>query len=335
VNGFAEVQALISDNIGISQAELHYCPPGSLYQWMPMERVNGDTFRAVLSWSALNFGSEYYYYISAEDSSSNSNISCSSEFGFQLMTSQLFDDFESGLDKWISEGDWGLQEVRFHSPSHSLRDRVNSGIPSSEQLILTLITPWTPAGLTAFNLEYWTQYFLLPQNDTGYVEIEINGGWDKVDSVIGAIPNWEHRVVNLSEYIDLDSVRIRFRTRADTAFAYPTLGWYVDDIILSSGVVVGCEQDLNEKMRENLEICGISPNPGNQEFSLLFRIPGEGRVQARIYDLTGQLVAKAADSTFPAGNNFLKWNCTSASGIYFLQLEYKGQKKIAKIVVLK
>ena len=334
-NGYDDIIITAADNIGLAEVRFHYCQQGMTYQSMDMFNAGGDTFTVDASWSSLGLNSFYYYYFTALDSSSNANQTITPEFNFQCVSSSTFDDFESGLGKWESDGDWGLQDVRFKSPTHSARDRIEGGIPSSDQLILTLANPWIPTGLVELNLEFWTVYYLLPQNDTGFVELNSGGGWTAVDTVTGAAESWEQHILELSDFLAGDSLEIRFRTHVDTSFGFPTLGWYIDDMTLSTETIVSSGDLASSIPASGFEICRITPNPGNSEFAFIFHLPGAGRVRADIYNILGQTVANLADRHFQAGLNRIKWRSDASSGIYFFVIEYASEAGMGKFLLVK
>jgi len=334
-SGYDEVFISASDNMGLSEVNFNYCPQGMNYETVLMTHTGGDTFRTDFIWNSLNEGENYYYYFSAKDSSVGVNETITPEFFFTRASSMLFDDFDSGLAKWIADSNWNVQNVRFYSPLGSARDRGESGLPSSDSLILTLKNPWTPGGLGSLSLEYWTNYFFVPQNDTGFVEINTGESWIILDTLAGAGGYWEHQIVQLDDYISADSLRIRFRTLADTTYGNPTLGWYIDDVSLTTEPVVEAEPGYTSTIEYEFKILEINPNPGNAEFTFVFNIPGEGKVKAYIYNLLGQKVATIADGNFPRGINQVKWLGNASSGLYFVEIHYASETRMDKFMLIR
>ena len=324
-----------SDNIGLSSVKFHHRQESQPYQWLEMTPLEGDTFTASASWNNLSLGNYFYYYFSAQDSSSNLNTAVTPEYSFEAMTSAIFDDFESGLSQWDTDGGWELQNSRCFSPANALNDRPETGYPSSPQMTITLAQPWTPAGLADLHLEYWTQYFFLPQNDTGFVEINAGNGWLPQDTLGGVTAEWENRVIDLDAFLYVDSLLVRFRTNADTTFASPTLGWYIDDITLSVEPMVGFAESGVEPSVLCFTIESISPNPGNTNFTITFHLPQTGMVNASVFNIIGQRIEIIHQGYLPSGDNQIRWAGEYPSGIYFTQIEYCGERRIAKILLLK
>ena len=333
--GISAVSITASDNIGLTSVKFHYRQEGQSYQWLEMTPLAGDTFTASASWSDLNLGMSFYYYFSAQDSSANLNNAVTPEYSFEVTTTALFDDFENGLSNWEIDGSWGVQNTRCFSPENALNDRPETGYAASPQMTIAIAQPWLTAGLADLHLEYWTQYFFLPQNDTGFVEINTGNGWSPQDTLVGVFTEWENRAVDLEPFLNADSLTIRFRTTADTTFPSPTLGWYIDNIILSVGPMVGFANSDTKPTISDFNIESIFPNPGNGNFTITFQLPQAGMVNAHIYNIIGQNVETIYQGYFSSGINRIHWAGDRPSGIYFAQIEFNDERKVAKILLVK
>ncbi len=90
---------------------------------------------------------------------------------------------------------------------------------------------------------------------------------------------------------------------------------------------------------------GISPNPFNPStvigYELAPTATGEARVTLRIYTVDGRLVATLVDRVQDPGRHSVVWNGTdaggrgAASGIYFCELSYGGERSTRKMTLLK
>ncbi|UCH83591.1 MAG: FG-GAP repeat protein [Candidatus Latescibacterota bacterium] len=79
-----------------------------------------------------------------------------------------------------------------------------------------------------------------------------------------------------------------------------------------------------------------SPNPFRRSTAFSFEIPAEGRVQIRVFDVTGSLVAVLADDTYPPGESTVVWDgSATASGIYFARMVYGKQSFERKILIVR
>lgn len=334
--GCGNVEVSASDNLGLSEVDFFFRTDETEYQSVPMTEIEPGVFTAQAQWSNLQTMHYFYYYISARDNSSNLNHTITEEYFFQVVSTALFDNFESGMDNWTTTESWHLQSSRKFSGDYALNDRNLEGYPSSQELILTLACPWNPAGLTSLHLDYWTWYFMIPQSDTGFVDILTPSlTWETLDTIAGAIAEWEKRTVVLDPYLQTDSIIVRFRTHANMSYPLPALGWYIDDIVLSTQPLVGTDYENSLPERDNLPNFSVSPNPGNADFVFSFNIPASGIVKLNVYDILGHKIAELSDAFYESGLQRLTWHANSPSGIYFCQLDYAGKKYLTKLLLLK
>jgi flagellar hook assembly protein FlgD len=82
------------------------------------------------------------------------------------------------------------------------------------------------------------------------------------------------------------------------------------------------------------------PNPFNPTTTIAFDLASAGRVQLRIYDVTGKLVRTLVDESRPAGRYTETWTgidvvgARVASGVYFYRLDAMGFASTRKMVLL-
>ena len=334
-SGRGEASITARDNLGISEVVFNYRQEGGIYQSFAMTPAGGDTFAAEFFWYELQPSMSFLYYFSVVDNSFQMNRSVSPERSFMVVDSILFDDFESGMEKWVSESGWGVQNIQYFSPRSAVNDRAGAGTARFEQRVLTLADSWLLSGLPDLNFAYWTLHLFLPQNDTGFVEISQGTGWEALDTVTGVSPGWERRVVRLRDYINADSLAVRFRTITDTTAAHAGPGWYIDDIVISTEPLVGVQPENVHSQPSDFTIDRISPNPGNGEFIVRFYLSVEGLVKASVYNLLGKRVAALADEVYPPGLNSIRWRLDGPSGLYFARIECGGKNAVGKILLIK
>ena len=83
------------------------------------------------------------------------------------------------------------------------------------------------------------------------------------------------------------------------------------------------------------------PNPFNPSVHIEYAIGEAGWVEASVYNVLGRKAAELFQGWQSAGNHNLQWDgCDMTgrelpSGIYYLQVEFAGQVKTAKVVKLK
>jgi len=82
------------------------------------------------------------------------------------------------------------------------------------------------------------------------------------------------------------------------------------------------------------------PNPFRQRTELTFAIPRDGRLDIRMYDVTGRLVLSRAEPVRAGMTRMIisgrdDQNRALASGIYFLNAEYEGRSSTRKMILIK
>ncbi len=92
-------------------------------------------------------------------------------------------------------------------------------------------------------------------------------------------------------------------------------------------------------------ITGIAPNPFNPSTSISYVLnpveTGKARTTLNIYTIDGRLVTTLVDRIQDPGNHTVSWNgreangSAAASGIYFMELSYGGDKATRKMTLLK
>lgn len=76
------------------------------------------------------------------------------------------------------------------------------------------------------------------------------------------------------------------------------------------------------------------PNPFNQETKIEYKIPEQGWVTIKIFDILGREIETLVNEQKPPGNYTVRWNATGMpSGIYFYRLQ-AGMKTITKKLIL-
>jgi len=96
--------------------------------------------------------------------------------------------------------------------------------------------------------------------------------------------------------------------------------------------------NLNKTTSNKFELYSNFPNPFNSSTSLYFYLPENDNIRIIIYDVLGRKVMDSGSQFCSKGlNKFLfdSNNYNLSSGIYFLSVEYKGQIKFNKLVLIK
>jgi hypothetical protein len=82
------------------------------------------------------------------------------------------------------------------------------------------------------------------------------------------------------------------------------------------------------------------PNPFRQRTELTFTIPRDGRLDIRMYDVTGRMVLSRKEPVQAGMTRMLvsdrdDQNRALASGIYFLNAAYEGRSMTRKVILIK
>jgi hypothetical protein len=84
------------------------------------------------------------------------------------------------------------------------------------------------------------------------------------------------------------------------------------------------------------EISSVYPNPFNASTVIHYRIPKNGRVVIRVYDITGKEVDMLFRGNKRAGEHYFIWNAEKySSGVYLICLYLDTMAAIQKVVLLK
>lgn len=83
------------------------------------------------------------------------------------------------------------------------------------------------------------------------------------------------------------------------------------------------------------------PNPFNPATMIRYTLPARGRVKIAMHDARGTRVATLLDAERPAGAHTVPWNggndagAVVTSGVYFARLEFGGERRVYKTILLK
>lgn len=121
------------------------------------------------------------YWVVATDATSNHNTATSEIYTFEIVSSQLLDDFESGsTDKWDLGTGWGLGGLG-HNYSASITDSPDGDYENNSNNSLTYLGTFNLSTCAMAALSFWYWYFLEDGHDFGYVEASADGGeWTKL-----------------------------------------------------------------------------------------------------------------------------------------------------------
>jgi len=85
----------------------------------------------------------------------------------------------------------------------------------------------------------------------------------------------------------------------------------------------------------------VHPNPFNPATQIHFYLPSEDLVAVRVYDVNGRIVKELINGYRAAGEYNMIWNGrdelngTVASGMYFSQVSFGEERKVAKMMLVR
>ena len=109
----------------------------------------------------------------------------------------------------------------------------------------------------------------------------------------------------------------------------------------ANGNIVSIVTSLATAVEENSAVSQFAlgrttPNPGGGLRLVSFTLPSRGRASLRVFDVNGRLVATLVDRTLDAGRQDVRFPSDSwSNGLYFYRLEWAGQTKTGRLVVLR
>lgn len=111
-----------------------------------------------------------------------------------------------------------------------------------------------------------------------------------------------------------------------------------DNVVYGDGPYAVASFDLVDMPTEFAVAQGY-PNPFNPSITVPFALPNAGEVTFRVFNVLGQEVFNSTRN-YEIGHHRFLFDANNAgseivSGVYFLQVEYTGQVKTQKLMLLK
>jgi hypothetical protein len=101
-------------------------------------------------------------------------------------------------------------------------------------------------------------------------------------------------------------------------------------------IVANSHDAISTMVVREFALSSAYPNPFNPSTTVELSVPEAGHVSVMVYNVTGQLITKLADSYMNANQYQFTWQGENApSGMYLLRAEYAGQVSTQKIMLLK
>jgi hypothetical protein len=252
------------------------------------------------------------------------------------------EDWENGLQNWLVEGPWVIQNELSASGSAITDSWGGDGFYAMNcdvhiQTASPISLPSTEHQYLIFDQNLYTEW------DWDLVRVEVSPDqedWQEIWTGSGRYDWWHTVHVPLGEYAGQE-LYFRFRLTDQSSHVELTdPGWTLDNIRIVSGSVVSNQEYLNEAPALSALYPNF-PNPFNPETTIRFSLGTAGPVKLSVYNTKGQLVRTLANSQMPSGPHQMLWNgrdesgAPVASGVYFYRLDTDNYNRIMKMVLMK
>jgi PKD repeat protein len=183
----------------------------------------------------------YNYCVSAVYNEGESGQVCTSVYVGEPIGS-FFDDFESGPDKWVFTGDWGLTEEHSYSTSHSLADSPGGNYLPDQETYATMASSVDlsdPSVLSSY--VSWWMIMDIENGNFDYLYVEASdddfANFITLASFFGQdmLEPWVEYSYSLGSFIGSDNVKVRFHFSSDQGFEVD--GCYIDDFMITTSDV--------------------------------------------------------------------------------------------------
>jgi hypothetical protein len=135
-------------------------------------------------------------------------------------------------------------------------------------------------------------------------------------------------------------------TTGGTSRSVVLTGVFADSLRLESPVTIEVVRTTAVRQRADaaslFDVGTPRPNPGSRVFDLPVDITERGgRLHVSVVDVKGRLIATLADRQLGPGRHWISWQGTSGDGIavpngtYWIVVKFEGQRRVAKVTVLR
>jgi hypothetical protein len=287
-------------------------------------------FRELATFDEYVYNVTFYNQLASDQLTSNDTLQTT------LTTSTLLDNFESGITKWITTGDWGLD---FYNPVGGLFNLSNSppntSYENDSDTYAEYRYSFNLSTLESPKLSFQSFHFL-GSGDVGYVEVSSDRGqtWQQLRSYEGFDTSWNEEFIELNSYVGEGFNDVRLRFRVVTNEAQISLGWFIDDIEIDPGEIVSVT--TAEAVPSGYALYPNYPNPFNPKTIISYQLPVHTDVELSIFSVTGQKIVTLVSQQQPAGNYKYEWDASDlASGVYFYRITAGEFVQMRKLLLLK
>ncbi len=144
-------------------------------------------------------------------------------------------------------------------------------------------------------------------------------------------PNWDHFVDTAG-----DPAAIWYKM-----YALDAAGTSSDTCVTMLSTSVDAPENGSQLDSDRATLSILSSNPGPRTVRLGLSQPRSGRVQIKIFDLSGRAIATVVDEDGALGYHQTRWDgrrsdgTPASAGLYFVRLRFEGQSVTQRLVLLK
>ncbi len=259
-------------------------------------------------------------------------------FTFTLSQAIVSDCFDNTSLNWIKTGSWGLNTTQYVSPGKSLADSPSGNYTPDNLSYCKFPESVDLTDCTNATVSFMAKHSIALKGE--YINFEIstdNQNWQALKVFIGDQPEWTEYFFNLNAYIGQS---LWFRFLYENNYNSTADGIYIDDFKVFKDTFILPVND-HTVTPSAFKILGNYPNPFNPETHIRFQINQPGQVEMNIYNIKGQKVFSQKQSFSQAGVHQMNWTGTdnqqhqTGSGIYFYRLNYQGNTRTGKMLLMK
>ena len=339
-----QIDTVYDDRFGISESWLNWTVGSGDIMTTPMVPVDTTEiewqenviYSGILSGQALQLGDTIRYWITAQDGSSNANVSQSPTQFFLAEDHEILGAWD-GLSIYTEIRDWDTFQHGSLVPMAPWAYVVNLVLSNTDAVTDTM-TMTRHLDLTSFEngwINIPMAYNFVHQEGYGLVQFFNSGEWHTVDSLHGRqLPGTFS--YSLESYLDADDFSIRFL--ADRAEG--GVNWIIDDVMLHQNPdLVWINDTVQKPLRFQLQ--QNYPNPFNPTTTISYDIPEQSEVSLVIYDIVGRKVQALVLMSQSPGSYQVSWDGAgrdgqqTAAGLYFARLQAGQYSSVVKMVYLR
>jgi subtilisin family serine protease len=373
------ISAEIVDYSTIASAKLYYRVSGGSWTETPMTQTRGH-YEGSIPGSPANTQIDYYVWAEDGIALTTTNPPDAPTTYYSLYVTETFYAHEAedpGDPDWLlgmpgdaaTTGIWvrvdpngtsysgvQMQPEDDHTPAPGLKCFVTgqgaaggaAGDADVDGGCTTLRSPiFDLSTMSQAFVRYWRWYAEggLSSDDEFAVDVSDDGGatWVALERVPSIANQWNEVTADIADFVDLTG-QVVFRFVACDLNTGGLVEAGIDDFAIETFAGIDTDVEATADAVRRTALLTSRPNPytsGRGDVTIRFQLAGPERVEVKIYDLSGRVVATLADGRFSAGEHRLSWNgrgpdgAEVASGVYFYRLKSGSLVESRRLTILR